>query len=386
MYKIALQMLFGDRRKYFAIIIGITFASLIMTQQPSIFIGLLSRTYSFVKDLSLPDIWVMDPGVQFVEEHKPLRDTEVERIRGIAGVQWAVPLYKNLVRARLPDGKTKTIDLTGLDDASLIGAPPRILEGQLLDLRTADAVFVDYEACQTRLRVENPDGTTRPLKIGDSLEINDRQAIVTGYIKSTRNFVLQPQVYTTYNRALQYASPNRKYLTYVLVKAKPTQNLGQLCAAIRGQTGLAAYTAEEFQDVNLNYWMKNTGIPINFGISVLLGFIIGAAIAGQTFFNFVQENLKHYAVLKSMGLQTKTLVLMVMLQAFVVGVIGYGLGVGLTTLFGLKAYDSVLAFTMRPEILCFSAAGIFIIVLFAALLGIWRVVRVDPSTVFRGTL
>jgi putative ABC transport system permease protein len=384
MYFIALQMLFGDRRKYVAIVIGITFSALIMTQQPSIFIGLLSRTYSFVNDVSLPDIWVMDPGVQFVEEHKPIRDTELGRIRGIQGVEWAVPMYKNLVRAKLPDGRTKTIDLTGLDDATLIGAPHQIIEGYLLDLRGSDAIFVDYEAARTRLRVKNDDKTTRALRIGDILEINDHRAIVAGYIKSTRNFVLQPQVYTTYSRALHYASPNRNYLTYVLVKAKTGKNLQNICERIADSTGLSAYTAEEFCRVNLEYWMKNTGIPINFGISVLLGFIVGAAVAGQTFFNFVQENLKHYAVLKSMGLENGILIRMVMLQAVVVGLIGYGIGIGLTALFGLNVHDSVLAFKMTPFILVFSATGVSVIVLLSAFLGIWRVVRVDPATVFRG--
>jgi putative ABC transport system permease protein len=383
-YFIALQMLFGDRRKYIAIVIGITFAALIMTQQPSIFLGLLTRTYSFVNDVSLPDIWIMDPGVQFVEEHKPIRDTDLGRIRGVKGVEWAVPMYKNLVRARLPDGKTKTIDLTGLDDATLVGAPYRILQGNLLDMRKSDAIFVDYEAARTRLRLENQDGTTRPLKVGDILEINDRQAIVTGYIKSTRNFVLQPQVYTTYSRALQYASPNRKYLTYILVKAKQGVDLQELCKKITQYMGLAAYTSDQFRKVNLNYWMKNTGIPINFGISVLLGFIVGAAVAGQTFYNFVQENLKHYAVLKSMGLENKTLIKMVALQAMTVGIIGYGIGTGLTALFGLNVYDSVLAFKMAPFILLFCALGVFVIILISAILGIWRVIRVDPSTVFRG--
>jgi len=367
MYFIALQMLFGDRRKYVAIVIGITFSALIITQQPSIFIGLLSRTYSFVNDVSLPDIWVMDPGVQFVEEHKPIRDTELGRIRGIQGVEWAVPMYKNLVRAKLPDGRTKTIDLTGLDDATLIGAPQQIIEGHLLDLRGSDAIFVDYEAARTRLRVKNDDKTTRALRIGDILEINDHRAIVAGYIKSTRNFVLQPQVYTTYSRALHYASPNRNYLTYVLVKAKTGKNLQNICERIADSTGLSAHTAEEFRSVNLEYWMKNTGIPINFGISVLLGFIVGTAVAGQTFFNFVQENLKHYAVLKSMGLENGILIRMVMLQAVVVGLIGYGIGIGLTALFGLNVHDSVLAFKMTPFILVFSATGVGVIVLLAVL-------------------
>ena len=66
MYGIALKMLFGDRGKYLGIITGIALASLIMIQQPGILISILSHTYSFISDINLPDIWVMDPKVQFI--------------------------------------------------------------------------------------------------------------------------------------------------------------------------------------------------------------------------------------------------------------------------------------------------------------------------------
>jgi hypothetical protein len=76
---IALNMLVGDRAKYLGILMGLTFASLLLTQQAGIFVGLMSRTFGFLTDTSLPDIWVMDEKVQFVDDVKPLRDTDVKR-------------------------------------------------------------------------------------------------------------------------------------------------------------------------------------------------------------------------------------------------------------------------------------------------------------------
>lgn len=384
MYLIALKMLFGDKGKYVSMIVGISFSTLIMTQQPSILVGLLSRTYSFIRDISLPDIWVMDRGVQFVEENKPIRDTELNRVRGIDGVAWAVPLYKGQMRAKLPDGSTKTLDMAGIDDATLIGAPATIIQGSLSDFKRPDAVFIDQEAANTRLRVRISDTETRPLVVGDVIEINDRRAHVVGLIKATRNFILQPQAFTTYTRALSYSPPNRRHLSYVLVKVKEGEDPKQICTRISQKTGLRAQTADEFSEANLNYWMKSTGIPINFGISVLLGFIVGTAVVGQTFFNFVQENIKHYAVLKAMGLRNAILAKMVMLQACVVGIIGYGIGVGLASLFALKFQDSVLAVRMPPILLAFSGSGVLLIILTAALFSVRRVIRVDPALVFRG--
>jgi putative ABC transport system permease protein len=72
MYKVALQMLFGDRGKYLGIIIGIAMSSIIIIQQPSILVTMLSHTYSLITDISLPDIRVMDPKVRTSEDSRPL--------------------------------------------------------------------------------------------------------------------------------------------------------------------------------------------------------------------------------------------------------------------------------------------------------------------------
>lgn len=380
---IALQMLFGDRGKYVAMIVGITFAALIMTQQPSIFLGLISRTYSYVGELSLPDIWVMDPTVDFVEESKPLRDTELQRVRGVEGVAWAVPLFKGLLTVLLPDGQRKIIDVSGVDDATLIGAPKIMLKGSIADLRRDDGIIIDSNAASERYSITDVTGKKRPLDVGDVMEINDQRAVVVGIAKMERTFTTQPLAFTTYSRAMRYAPGQRRLMTYILVKAQPGADIAAITRRIHEQTGLTAYGKEEFKVVNRTYWMKNTGIPINFGISVFLGFLVGAAIAGQTFHSFVRESLKQFAALKAMGVRNVTLVRMVMLQAAVVGVIGYGIGVGLSALFGTAVAGSVLAFYMPWQLLIFSGLGVLFIVMLAALLSLRSVIKLDPATVFR---
>ena len=70
---------------------------------------------------------------------------------------------------------------------------------------------------------------------------------------------------------------------------------------IQRQTGLGARTSENFIYKTIKYYLIYTGIPINFGITVFLGFLVGTAIAGQTFYNFTIENLKQFGALKAMG-------------------------------------------------------------------------------------
>jgi putative ABC transport system permease protein len=279
---VAIKMLVGDRAKYLGIIMGLTFASLLITQQLAIFFGLMTRTFGAITDLGQPDVWVMDPKVQFIDDIKPLQDTELLRVRGIRGVEWAVPLYKGLLKARLGNGNFQTCNVFGLDDATLIGGPPQMIQGTLADLRRSEGVIIDDVGATGKLAHVNADGTTTPLKVGDTLELNDHRAVVVGICRVSRTFQSQPVVYTTYNRAMLFAPRERKLLSFVLVKGKPGVDLAQLCETIRHQTGLAAYTREQFKKVTYMYFMKYTGIPLNFGIAVALGFLVGTAIAGQT--------------------------------------------------------------------------------------------------------
>jgi len=386
MNHIALKMLMGDKGKFLGIVMGLTFASLIMTQQPAIFLGLMARSYSFISDVGLPDIWVMDAKVQFIDDIKPLQETELYRVRGISGVQWAMPLYKGLLKARLSDGAFQTCNVIGLDDTTLIGGPAVMLQGKLEDLRRSDAVIVDIDGARDKLGKPSvlPGDKNIPLKIGDDLELNDRRAIVVGIAKVTRTFQSQPVVYTTYSRAKSYAPKERKLLSFVLVKAKPGQDPVELTRRIRDITGLAAYTRDGFKALTYEYFMNNTGIPINFGITITLGFIVGTAIAGQTFYNFTLENLRQFGVLKAMGASNLTLLRMILLQAVLVGSIGYGLGVGLAALFGYSMRYTILAFKLPWQLLIFSGTGVALICVIAALISILKVIRLEPAIVFKG--
>jgi len=384
-YRIALKMLVGDRGKYLGIIMGLTFASLLITQQSSIFTGLMTRTYGAITDLSQPDIWVMDPKVLFIDDIKPLQDTELFRVRGVEGVDWAVPLYKGLLKARLDDGNFQICNIFGLDDATLIGGPPQMIQGNLSDLRRQDAIIVNDVGAKTRLakRPKERGGKPIPLQIGDTLEINDRRAVVVGICKVSRTFQSQPVIYTTYSRATLFAPRERKLLSFVLVKARQGEDLKALCGRIKRTTGLAAYTAQEFKDLTYNYYMKYTGIPINFGIAVALGFIIGTAIAGQTFYSFTLENLRYFGTLKAMGATNGILLRMILLQALMVGALGYGLGVGGASLFGYLLRGTELSFRLTRELLYVSAGAIMIIIIFSALISIHKVMRLEPAIVFK---
>ena len=379
MYHLALKMLIGDRAKYLMLVSGLTFASLLMTQQCAVFFGLMLWTTSHLRNMHAP-IWVVDPKVEQVNEVKAMRDTDVSRVRSVTGVEWAVPLFVSIQQTKLNNGNFKPIMLVGLDGATLVGRPPVILSGKLEDLRLPNSVIIDDLAVQ-RLSVGRP----KPLGLGDTFEINDREARVVALCKADRHFFGYPYIYTTYDKALQFAPKQRKMLSIVLAEAKPGWTREATARQIELETGLRAFTEKEFFWATIWWYFKNTGIPTSFGTTIILGFIVGIAVSGQTFYTFVLENLRHLGALKAMGASDWMLSRMLIVQALTVGLIGYGVGVGLSALFGYAVLDSGMPpFYMPWQLPVFTFVVILIICLFAALMGISKVRKLEAAIVFRG--
>jgi putative ABC transport system permease protein len=210
-------------------------------------------------------------------------------------------------------------------------------------------------------------------------------------------FTSQPIMYTRYSQATLYAPRERNLMSFVLAKAADGVAPDELCLRIQEQTTanrvtgeevrLKARTQDQFFWDTIWYFMGSTGIPINFGITILLGFVVGVAIAGQTFYLFTLENLKQFGSLKAMGLTNGRILGMILLQALVVGVIGYGLGLGLTaTYFELMSSQKVEleGLYLYRQVALLVAACVGVICLLASTLSARKVLVLEPAIVFRG--
>jgi putative ABC transport system permease protein len=373
---IALKMLMADRAKYRGIVAGITFAALLIAQQCSIFCGLLLRTSNQIRDVADASIWVMDPGVEYIDETKAMKDDSVNLVQGVPGVAWAVRFYKGQARLKLGDGNYQQAIVLGLDDATLVGAPREVILGSLADFRKPDAVIMD----EAGFHYLWPD---EPLQVGRVLEMNDHRAVLVGICKASRTFQTFPVLYTRYHQALNFIAQERRTLTFVLAEPEPGVSVHEVCRRIEAQTGLRALSGADFARSTIRYYLTRTGIPINFGITVSLGFVVGCAIAGQTFYTFVLENLNQFGSLKAMGVSNARLVGMVVLQGLMVGGVGYGLGIGLACLFGELARNTELAFFMPWQVLLGTAAAVALIVVLSSLVSIRKVLVLEPAIVFR---
>ena len=257
---IALKMLTGDRAKYFGLVFGVTFAALLMSQQLSIFVGIMKRTGSQILDVRDADIWVMDNKVRYIDEVPGMPDTELQRVRGVPGVQWAERLYKGQARVRLPSGDFRTVILFGVDDATLVGAPQEIIAGQVGDLRQPDAVIIDKAGYEYLWPEDVPSLKAEGYQLGKVFEMNDHRCILVGVCKASAPFQTMPVMYTAYSQTTWYVPRERDTMSFVLAKPEPGLDPHQVCRNIEERTGRMALTRDQFFWKTIGYFLSSTGM------------------------------------------------------------------------------------------------------------------------------
>jgi putative ABC transport system permease protein len=375
---VALQMLTGDRAKYFGLVFAIAFCTFLLENQSSIFANIMKRTAHQVLDITDAEVWVMDPRTEYWEQTKPLKDTDLTRVRGVPGVQWAVRLFKGTPIARTPSGRFAASVVIGVDDATLTGAPRKMLMGSWQALRAPDSIVVD-EAGYTLLFPGDP------LELGRALEMNDHKVTIVGISDASAPFLSLPVMHARYSEAVNFLGRERTQLSFVLARPVPGVSPEELTARIGASTGLRARTTREFMWDSIRYYLANTGIPVNFGITIAVALVVGTVVAGQTFYLFTIENLKQFGALKAIGVTNARLIAMILLQALTAGALGFSIGTGLAaTFFEITGRQmATRGIILMWQSVALTGAAMLLVVGIASLLSIRRVLVLEPASVFR---
>ena len=375
---VALRMLTGDRAKYLGLVFAIAFSTFLLENQTSIFAGIMLRTGNQIADVTDAEVWVMDPATKYFDETKPLKDTDLTRVRGVPGVLWAVRMFKGMPVARTRDGKFGQCIVLGLDDSTLVGVPRQMVLGSWERLREPESVVIDQGGYSLLF-------PGKPLELGGTLEMNDHVVRIVVISDASPGFVSFPIIHTRYTEAVKFQGQERLQMSFVVARPRLKVTPEELTQRIAAQTGLRARTADEFRRDCMWYYMENTGIPANFGITISIALIVGTVVVGQTFYLFTVENLKQFGALKAIGVTNWRLVGMILLQAVTVGFVGFAIGTGLAALFFdfISKQAATRGLVLLWETVAITAGCVFFVVIVASVLSIRRVLVLEPAAVFR---
>lgn len=375
---IAIRMLTGDKTKFYGLLFGIAFSTLLITQQLTIFVNLIERGASGVYNEPNAQVWVMDPVSRTTDVNYAMPATALDQVRAVPGVEWAVPHLRSVASVRTREGDLEQVAIIGVDDTTLIGLPKSLFKGSRSVLSEPDAVIID-------------DGGTINMfgagfdPVGERLELNDQRAVIRGMADTIPAFTSTAVLYTKYSRALNFVPGTRNRMSFVLVGITEGEIPEAVAQRIEAQTGLKAETREEFARAGVNFIIQNTGIPTNFGITVILGFVVGVAIVGLTFSLFIRDNIKQFGALKAIGVTNAKIRRMVVAQASLVGFIGYALGV-LGTVWFMWSFSGnpfFKGFYIPWQIPLISMVAVVIILAITGWLSLRSVLKTEPAAVFR---
>jgi putative ABC transport system permease protein len=377
MHRTGLQILWGDTGKALAMVLGVAFSTLLMAQQAAIFVCLMNNSASHITAAQDADIWVVDERSDYFDDPGSLPTNLVESVRSVAGVEYATPYVLSNVILDSSEFVESGI-LIGIDTLTYLGMPQNIVEGSLRDLRADNTFAIDKRGYGDIW----PD---EPVVLGRELEVNNQYLRLVAIMDPPSPFISMPLIYTDLSNAALVRG--RSDSGYVLVRAQDPAKAEALAERITEATGFKALTKEAFSQGTVDYYMKNTGIPINFFITIMLGFIVGLAVVAQTFYLFITENIRNLGVMKAMGATGFQLSGMTLVQCLLIAVIGFSLGIAGTAYFFETVPAKVPAFKgffLPWGVIEKTAYAIFGISLFAGFVSVQRALRFDPALVLRG--
>jgi putative ABC transport system permease protein len=371
---LARRNLFHDKVRLTVTVTGIVFAVVLIVVELGLFVGFTETTSSLV-DNSGADLWITSKHVPYVELGVPFSERKLYQARAVPGVADAQKLIIHWTQWKRPDGRNESVQIVGLNPDSQLGRPWNLVQGRAEDLKRPDAIILD-DIYRQKLQVT---------RVGEVFEINGKRARVVGFTRGIRSFTTSPYVFTTFKRAQEYGGIPDDQTIFILVKLAPGADLDTVRhGLLQHLTDVEVFTSARFSRMTQIYWMFTTGAGVAVLLAAVLGLVVGFVVVAQTIYATTVDHLKEFGTLKAMGAPNSYVYKVILTQATISAVIGYGLGMVVSG-FVVRASQEGGAAILMPWPM---AMGMFFLTLAmctsAALVSINKVTRLDPAMVFKG--
>lgn len=391
MVSIARKNLFEDLPRFLIAQAGILFAVSLVTIQTGLLKGFTQSTTTLI-DKSQADLWVASKDITNFELTLPIPYERLAQAQKVEGVAKAEAVILNGGLWRNSEGKISTIRVIGFDPKGELFRLGTITQGSLNALSKPYTIIID----KTQLK------TLGLSQDGDVGQIGSVQATLAGLTNGIQSIASSPYLLTSLQtaKAYSYARPifdekpttpaitslnNSDNITYVLIKAKPGQNLQVLKQRLEeALPNTLAFTTTEIANQTQNYWVRRTSIGFILGLGAIVGIVVGIVIVGQILYASVSDHLKEFGTLKAMGASDLATYRIIIEQALWMAVLGYLPGMALCIGLGTwTAATQGVVILITPVM----AGGVFALTVFmcigSALFAIQKVNRVDPAIVFK---
>jgi putative ABC transport system permease protein len=416
MVSIARKNLFEDIPRFLVAQAGIMLAVTLVTIQTGVLKG-FSLSTGLLIDQSQADIWVGSKDMVHLELTKPILYQQYIQAKQIEGVQIAEPLLLGPGFWTSKNGELTPLKLFGFNPEGKLFVPGKILVGQIKSLKQPLSIIADQSSLDS-LKLD---------KINDVGQLRNLPAKLVAITKDTQSIAASTFVFTSLENANTYVNlgltskvnctvenndfkctttfENKKDqkqnspketpkiealtatdpITYILIKAKPGQNIEQLKQRLeKTLPNTKAYTTEEMAQKTRDYWTKRTGVGFILGMGATVGVVVGMVVVGQILYTSVSDHLKEFGTLKAMGASNGVIYGVILEQAVWMAILGYIPGMLLCLGLSHWALQTQGIMILITPI---TAGGVLVLTVLmctgSALFAIQKVTRVDPAIVFK---
>jgi putative ABC transport system permease protein len=131
------------------------------------------------------------------------------------------------------------------------------------------------------------------------------------------------------------------------------------------------------------YWLYGTGIGACIIFTAVLGLIVGFIMVSQTIYSSTMSKLAEYGTLKAMGMSNVALSRIVLTQALLLGLMSYGVGIGLAVPLARYTTSSNLNIDTPIWLIALMLLVTLATCTAASVTSVLRVFRLPPASVFR---
>jgi putative ABC transport system permease protein len=390
-----------DKRRFGVSVAGVGFAVLLMLVQVGFLLALLDSQVQIIRHLNA-DLFLVSKGKASFTSVEAVPRSRLFQALAVKGVIAARPFYQRYIPF---DWKNR--EFTD-PDRDPVRWPIRVLAFQP---DPAHPTFVGWpEVDQNMERLLVPDTALmdakskrfydaiahKLLSASENLEIerevSDRSITIVGRFRLGTDFTTDGTLLMTAQNLARFfpsREPGKSPLDLVqvgVIQISPDADRDSVQQALREalpEDDVDVITPEDLVWKEEAFWLRSTPIGFIFGLGLVVGFIVGVVICYQILATSVADHLGEYATLKALGYTNRYVTGVVVQEALVLSILGFGLGLG----GGWVLYRFLENGTGLPMQLTPMRAG-FVLVLTIAMsalsgfLALGKVRTADPAEVF----
>jgi putative ABC transport system permease protein len=379
-----LATLWHERQRYLPGILAVAFSALLIALQTGLLLGLFSIS-SLPVDRTHADVWLGAPGVLSVDLGRPIPEEDLAQLYSQPEIERCEVFLQGFAYWSKPDGGIELCMVVGSSlEPDALGLVDALTEEHRVKLQGHGNIVVDRSDLERLGLSKDPQQA-----LNSTAEVSGRQVRVVGLTSRIKSLA-GPYVFCNVTTARDLLRLMPGQVTYVLGRCKPGHDPQEVVRRLREQydkdpqRARSVFTSAEFSSRSQIHWLTKTKAGIALGLAAALGLLVGAVVTSQTLYAATAAQLRELAVLRALGIPRWRMALMVLSQAFWVGVIGIGLAYPAVHLLArLADYYAGVQVLLLPSIQIGAAGVTLVMAVLSGLFALRSLRLVEPAMLLR---